>query len=149
MNAKALEAYLHSKIPLSRAMRVRVVELLEDRIVLCAPLRPNRNHQHTAFGGSIATIGLLAGWALLHARLEQNCIPHNLVVQRQDVEYRRPIAGPLRATAALTSHAEWQRFLRSLKRHKKGSISVVALLEHEGQPAAQIRGKFVALAPDK
>ncbi len=147
MNARTLEAYLRAHIPLSRGMRVRVVELQGARIALSAPLRPNWNHQRTAFGGSIATLGLLAGWSLIHAHLENAGIPHNLVVKCLSVDYSRPITGALTARAELPPTANWNRFLSALKRHNKWSIVIEASLQQDDQPAAQLSATFVALTP--
>jgi thioesterase domain-containing protein len=69
MSPATLQAYLHEHIPLTRALAVEVVEVGLQRVQLAAPLAPNRNHRQTAFGGSVASLAMLAGWSWLHARL--------------------------------------------------------------------------------
>ena len=56
----ALEAFLHEKIPLTRAMGLRVAESSAARLVLEAPLAANVNHLGTAFGGSLHALPTLA-----------------------------------------------------------------------------------------
>lgn len=60
MTPEALRTYLHDHIPLSRAMAVEVVEASANHVLLEAPLAPNINMHGTMFGGSSATLALLA-----------------------------------------------------------------------------------------
>ena len=59
------EEFLCAKIPLTRAMQVRVEGYDKSGLVLTAPLAANHNHLGTAFGGSLAALVMLAGYALL------------------------------------------------------------------------------------
>src|SRR5690606_33240492 len=63
MTGPETEAFLHAKIPLARAMGVRVERCDSEGLVLTAPLEPNHNHLGTAFGGSLAALATLAGYA--------------------------------------------------------------------------------------
>ena len=47
-----LTEYLHSHIPLTRHLGVRVAGLDDASARLCAPLAANLNHRDTAFGGT-------------------------------------------------------------------------------------------------
>jgi thioesterase domain-containing protein len=69
MNAHDLQAYLHERIPLSRAMEVAVREAGSDGVVLYAPLAPNINHRDTVFGGSASAVAILAAWSALYVRM--------------------------------------------------------------------------------
>ena len=60
MDKAAIIHYLHTHIPISKAMGVEVVERSEAAITLSAPFAPNINHQGTVFGGSIASVATLA-----------------------------------------------------------------------------------------
>jgi hypothetical protein len=53
MTLEALTAYLHERIPLTRALSA-AAEAWDGRTLrMGAPLAPNRNHLGTAFGGSL------------------------------------------------------------------------------------------------
>jgi thioesterase domain-containing protein len=141
-----LEQYLHSQIPLSRAMAVSVVSIADTEVVLKAPLAPNTNHRETVFGGSAAALAILAAWSLLHLRLSAAGTAASLVLQRNTMEYQRPIPGEFTARAVLAQAAHWARFSATLARRRKARITVAALLEHGGQAAGRFSGEFVALA---
>ena len=146
VSPRELERYLHEHIPLSRAMAASVVAVLRDEVSLAAPLAPNINHRDTVFGGSAAALAMLAGWSLLHVRLRAEGSEARLVIQRNTMEYQRPIAGDFTARAALEHPQRWQQFMATLARRGKARIVVTALLEQGGQIAGRLSGEFVALA---
>ncbi len=92
-----LEKYLHEQIPMSKAMQVSVVEVKPEAVVLSAPLAPHINHQETVFGGSASAVAILAAWSLLHTRLKSSGISSRLVIQRNIMNYERPISGTFTA----------------------------------------------------
>jgi thioesterase domain-containing protein len=140
-----LEQYLHAHIPLSKAMAVEVVSIADGAVVLRAPLAPNTNHRQTVFGGSASALAILAAWSLLHVRLRAAGIANRLVIQRNTMDYRRPIRGDFTARAALAEERQWARFSATLARRHKARIAVTAVLEHAGEVAGTFSGEFVAL----
>ena len=55
----ALSTVLRTHFPVSRALGVRVREATARRVVLDAPLAPNRNRSGTAFAGSLNAVATL------------------------------------------------------------------------------------------
>jgi len=145
-SAQQLEHYLHEHIPLSRAMAVSVLAVSREQVRLAAPLAPNINHRDTVFGGSAAALAMLAAWSLLHTRLAAEGRAARLVIQRNTMEYERPIAGDFSARAALEEPGRWQQFTDTLARRGRARIGVTALLEYSGAIAGRLSGQFVALA---
>lgn len=146
MNKKSLESYLHEHIPLSSAMQMRVIDASPDKVVLSAPLEPNINHIGTAFGGSESTLAILAAWSLLHVRLEKEDISCVTLIQRHSIEYELPVAVGFTAHAYLNGEVDWNRFMRTLKKHGKARIKIDAIIEYAYHRAASFEGDFVAIA---
>lgn len=145
MRAAELEHYLHTHLPLSRAMAVRVLSVAPEALELQAPLAPNINHHETVFGGSASALAILAAWSLLHVRLRAAGIRARLVIQRNTMEYEQPITGDFTARAFLEPPEAWQRFTALLERRGKARIRVSAVLQHEGRRVGALAGEFVAL----
>jgi thioesterase domain-containing protein len=139
-----LARYIHEHIPLSRAMGVSVLTVDEDAVTLEAPLAPNVNHQGTVFGGSASALAILAGWALLHVRLQSQGVADRLVIQRNAMEYQHPIVGHFSARATLEHPDRWRQFSATLSRRGKARVTVLAVLEQTRQVAARFTGQFVA-----
>jgi thioesterase domain-containing protein len=144
MNIAALEDYLHHQIPLSAAMQVAVEAAGSDSVVLSAPLEPNINHKHTAFGGSISTLGILAAWSLVHLRLLEEGLRCEVVIQSNQMDYDLPITGRFTAASSLPDPAIWPGFLKTLTRRKLARIEVRSDLMFEGKLAGRLSGRFVA-----
>lgn len=68
--ARQIQELLHSKIPITRAMGMRVEDYDSERLVLSAPLDANVNHLGTAFGASLNVLAVLSGYGLLWLELK-------------------------------------------------------------------------------
>jgi thioesterase domain-containing protein len=148
VQAAELERYLHEHIPLSRAMAVAVLSASEATVVLQAPLAPNINQRETVFGGSASALGILAAWSLLHVRLRAEGIASRVVIQRNTMEYERPITGEFTARSLLDEPDRWPRFTRMLARMGRARITVSSVLEHSGRVAGRLSGEFVAFGAE-
>ncbi len=146
MTVEALVRYLHEHIPLSRAMDVSVLEASAWRVELQAPLEPNINVHGTMFGGSTATLALLAAWSVLHLRLEAEGIANRLVIHRTEMEYLAPIEGTARALSRLGEEG-WAAFVHTLARRGRARLRVSAEVMFGDVVAGRLAGAFVAIAP--
>ena len=140
-----LESYLHTNIPLTRAMQVTVRGISDQGVTLAAPFAPNINHHETVFGGSVSTLATLAAWYQVHTRLLSEGIVSRLVIQRSTMEYEAQMCGDFTATSAFAREGDWPGFLKLLRRRGKARIAVTALVASAGEIAGQFHGEFVAL----
>ena len=138
-----LEAYLHDKIPLARAMGVRVETNAADALVLTAPLEPNHNHLGTAFGGSLGAIATLAAYGLLWLELGDRA--GHIVIHRSEIVYHRAVRGEIRAICRRPPEAELAEFRRKFADTGKARIRLGATIEHGGRVCVEFAGDFVAL----
>jgi thioesterase domain-containing protein len=145
--ARQLQQYLHDQIPLSRAMQVQVTAVDAGGVTLSAPLAANINHHETVFGGSASALAILSCWSLIHVRLRAANLAPRLVIQRNTMEYERPIAGDFSARSAFESEDAWPAFAALLARRGRARLTAVATLEHGGVRAGRFTGQFVALPP--
>lgn len=145
MNADSLQSYLHRRIPLSAAMGAIVAEADPATVRLVAPLEANLNHRSTAFGGSVATLAILAGWAMVHLRLRSEGITAYTVIQRSRVEYLEAIEGAFEARATAPSESRWLRFRAMLDRWGRGRVRIRVEVRWGGTLAAVLDGDYVSI----
>lgn len=145
MNRWEFEHYLHEHIPLSQDMDVEVVEADWNGVTLRAPLAPNINHRETVFGGSASAVAILAAWALLYIRLQEEHVNGRVVIQRNTMTYERPIASAFEASSTIQDSLAWEKFLRTFTRKKLARISVAATLRCNEKQVGRFEGDFVAL----
>jgi thioesterase domain-containing protein len=148
MSPEAYTEYLQRSIPLVAAMRLRVLRNAAGSIELLAPLEPNRNHQGAAFGGALATLGIVSGWALLQQELERAALPTRVVVQRSECDYLVPVDAEFASRSELEPQ-EWERFVSTLRKRGRARITVRSSLHCGGREAVRHSGTFVAMNGDQ
>lgn len=146
MTPEELQNCLYERLPLTRAMRLTVMKVAPEEVWLAAPLEPNLNHHETVFGGSAATLAITAAWSLVYARLQDAGIGSDLVIQRNTMEYQRPMRDAFTARAFLEDANAWPGFMRMVMRKGRARILVRAVLECAGEVTGNFSGEFVALA---
>lgn len=143
MTPEDLTAHLHATIPLTAAMAATVHSFDGRRMEIGAPLGPNRNLHGTAFGGSLATLGILGGWSLVASALEAEGLRARIVVQHSDCEFREPVAADFIAVSQLPE-AEWPRFVATLTRHRRARIAIETVISADHRPVVCHRGRYAA-----
>lgn len=143
--ATSLQRLLHKQVPLTRQMGVTVAQLHRDAIELHAPLSVNHNHNGTAFGGSLASLMTLSGWSLLLVRLQAAGIDADLMIQKQQLTYRRPVTGALTSHCVLDDTQQWDDFIEMLNRRRRARIGLNAWTGAADNPAATMEAHYVAL----
>jgi thioesterase domain-containing protein len=144
MDLTVLQKYLHDHIPLSRAMEVEVVEATDDGVTLAAPLAPNINHRETVFGGSASAVAILSAWTLMYLRLRGEQLNVRIVIQKSTMTYERPITGRFTASAAIADTTAWRRFVDTLRRRRRGRLTVRSVLCCLAEKVGEFEGDFVA-----
>ncbi len=146
LDAAALQQLLHREIPLSRALGVTVRACLASGVILWAPLEPNLNHRQHAFGGSLSTVALLAGYGFAWAMLRRYDLTASVLVQESTTRFLRPVTQDFTATCAAPPSDGSERFLDMMRRRRKGRIALESTIYEAGALAVILYGTYVALA---
>lgn len=142
-DAAEATAYLHQHIPVTRAMQIEVLPPATAALTLEAKLAPNLNHQETAFGGSIASLGILAGWTLIHLQLHGDGHRYQIVIQRSEMEFLKPIEADFQAECSYPDESVWEQLYAGLDRKGRARLELESSVILNGETAARIQGTFV------
>jgi thioesterase domain-containing protein len=148
MNVATVEAYLHEHIPISTAMGIGVVRADLDGVELRAPLAANINHRSTVFGGSAASVAILAAWTLVHLWTETLPGAHRVVIRRSQVEYLHPITATFTARCEAPPPDERDRLLDGMRRHRQVGVTLEAELISRGRVVGRYTGVYAVLRLD-
>ena len=143
MTSAEIEAFLHEKIPLALTMGVRVESSVGEVFVLTAPLEPNHNHLGTAFGGSLAALATLTGYACLWHALDDR--EAHVVIRRSELDYRHPVRGTLRAVCRRPEEKKLEAFRATFAKAGKARITLEVTIGEEERVCLHFRGNFVAI----
>ena len=142
----ALEDELLAEIPLARAMQLRIAAWDGTTLAMAAPLAPNINDKGCAFGGSLASVMTLAGWALVRLAVDRAGLACDIYVQDSMIRYLAPVWGDFAASAELAAGDSFEDFLPALRARGKARASVRCTVPAAGgEPAATLEARFVAL----
>lgn len=145
--AARLQAKFLREIPITRHFGLRVDAYEGHELRISAPLAPNVNDKGTAFAGSLNALMTLAGWGLVHLRLEEageNC---DIVIHKGELEYSAPIRTEFQAVASV-AESDWAAGMQRLQYRGRGRILVSTRVDAAGKTAATLSGQYVALRRD-
>jgi thioesterase domain-containing protein len=138
-----IQELFYSKIPITRALGVKVEHYDGESFVLSAPLETNINHLGTAFGGSLHALAVLSGYGLLWLELQDaEC---HIVIRESSISYERPVTGELRATCTRPEAGALSRFKKDFHEQGRARITLSATIEDEGKTAVRFQGTFIAM----
>lgn len=142
---KTLEAYIFTHIPISSSMGVGVEYLSLEEVILSAPISSNVNHKKTVFGGSLQAVATLACWSLLYVNLKELEYPAEIVISESHIKYLLPVTYDFKVCCLRPGFNDWEKFIKTLKKHKKARIQINATIFQDSKLALEYQGTFVAL----
>jgi len=145
---QGMTTYLHEHIPITAHFAVQVTAFDDSSIRLRAPLAANINHRDTVFGGSLSSIGILAGWSIIHFTLTEIGLPSRIVIQKSSTDFTAPGDADFDAIAALPDEKQWDRFCNMLRKKGRARITIPSSVIIGDQLIAGHEGIFVAILND-
>ena len=145
MSVAELEEMLHRYIPLSRQMGIAVAKLDERRVELMAEAEANRNHRGTIFGGSMISLALLTGWAMLLNAVGDFAVAQRLVVKSTQVDFLQPARQHLRGVCLTPAREVLHEFVQCLNRNAKAMIAVNCSIYDQEILAAKVEALYIAI----
>lgn len=141
-----LQNFLNTEIPTAQFMEIEVRSYDGKELCIQAPLRPNTNHHGTAFGGAIASLGFICGWAYIHLRMQQAEIKAGLVIHKTEVEFIAPVKERFEARVCLQNEEQWQNFTEALALNAKARLQLTPRIYSGAVLAAQLRNSYAAFS---
>ena len=131
------------QIPVLRCMQPRFSQFDSLSLRLHAPLAANINDKHTAFGGSIAALATVAGWALTTLIARQAGHHCDVVVACSQLNYKAPVDADFYFLAR-TAAAARETLLSALAAGDKGRLDVDVAVMLGQRVMAEFNGEYVA-----
>ena len=143
---KNLQETIDSEIPMCAKMGMRVQSFGEQGLTIQAPLDPNRNHQYTAFAGSLNALCTMSGWAMVYLILHQHALRGNIVIRRSAIKYLQPVeSADIVARCRTPSEKDKEHFLDMLREKGQSKIDLRAEIEQGSETVVSFHGSYVVL----
>lgn len=140
--AEALVSRIHAEIPLTRAMAIGVDYFNGHELALKVPLAPNINDKHTAFAGSITSLGCITGWCLLTLWAEREIGACQVAIYDAHFAFKKPLRGDFTATAILPGPEMCKTLHYAVTRRGKGKITLKIVLADADGTAVVLNGTY-------
>ena len=140
---KELQAVLNSEIPLTNAIGIKVIKYTGNAIQISAPLENNINHKSTAFGGSLYSVSVLAGWSLVYALLIENKLEGHIVIHESNIRFLKPVNDTITAHCEFDNELHKNRFLKGYNRKGIARIKLTSVIKQNDQNAVIFDGTYV------
>lgn len=142
-----LQETLDREIPMCVHMGIRVHSYGEQGVTMRAPLDGNRNHQNTAFAGSLNALCTVAGWACVFLLIRSHGLPGDIVIRRSSIKYLKPVDCPqIFACCRRVEDRERSFFVEMLADKGQAKIDVRVEIAVEKETAVSFSGSYVVFA---
>jgi thioesterase domain-containing protein len=143
--ATHLRTMLAREMPAAQRLGFTVEDVSATAVRLGASFDINRNHQGSAFAGSVNALATLAGWAAVWLTLQEAGIEANAVLQDSEIRYLHPIMTDFSAICPFPTDAERTALLSAVTRHRRGRVPVQVDVVAHRETVARFHGRYVAL----
>jgi len=141
-----LQSMLDREIPMCGQMGISVHSSGPNGLVMRLPLKPNLNHQKTAFAGSLSALCTIAGWGTVYLLLKEAGREGSIVIRRGTIKYQEPVASPeiLARCHPVPADAR-EYFLEMLDDKKQSKLDLVVEISGPTDPLVLFSGSYVVL----
>jgi thioesterase domain-containing protein len=141
-----LQGMLDREIPMCAQMGIRVHANGADGLIMRLPLSPNRNHQQTAFAGSLNAVCTIAGWGSVYLLLRELAREGSIVIRRSSIRYHEPVTtSEILARCMPIAADARQYFLEMLDDKGQAKLDLVVEIAGSDGPAVLFSGSYVVL----
>ena len=137
---------LEHEIPVCAHMGFRVHAWDGQQLALSAPLAGNRNHQRTAFAGSLNALCTVAGWGSVFLLVRGRELDGDIVIRRSTIKYLKPVTtSEILARCLPIDAAQRDHFLEMLQAKNQAKIDVGVEVSTAGETVVAFLGSYVVL----
>lgn len=139
-----LQQTLQREMPICTPMGIHPVSWDGCELAMEMPLAPNRNHQYSAFAGSLNALCTIVGWGTVFLLLHHEGRAGNIVIRRSQIRYLRPVRDTTIVARGLPLDATGASFFYELLRSKgRSKLDVATEIADAEGPLVSFQGSYV------
>ena len=127
-------------------MGIEVEGWSESGLRVVLPLEKNRNHQQTAFAGSLNALCTLAGWSTVFLITRCHDLGGGIVIRRSAIKYLLPVtAASIPAICRPVTEPEEAHFIEMLREKGQAKLDLDVEVTIDAHLAVAFHGSYVVL----
>ena len=139
-----LQNKLHSQIPMTKLMNLKIEDYNDKELITTAPLDININDKGTAFGGSLSTITIISAWSLCWLiSKELGFDSNNIVIIKNETSFRKPVTEDIVCHTKKPSFEEIKTLKQKLEIRKSASIKIESKIIENDEICVEFVGYYV------
>ena len=139
-----LQSKLHTEIPLTKLMQLKIKEYNEKQLITTAPLEININDKGTAFGGSLSTITIISSWSICWLLSQELGFDYkNIVVIKNENSYLKPVTKDIVCQTRKPTQDEIQIVKTKLETKGSASIKISSKIIENDQTCVEFDGIYL------
>ena len=145
MTTAALAEILEAGIPLTGFMGVTVQHYDGLELRLAAPYDPNRNHKGAAFGGSLAALAVVTGWAMVELARRERGLDAEVVISQLETRFLAPVTTRLVSRCERPPIEIMEALFSVFMTCGKAAIDLAITIEGERANSVTSRARYVLI----
>jgi thioesterase domain-containing protein len=139
-----LQQTLNREMPITIPMGLKARSWDGMRLSMSMPLKANRNHQYSAFAGSLNALCTATGWGTVLLLLETQGMTGNIVIRRSQIRYHRPVRTPMFIAKSLPIPEQALEYFYELQKFKgRSKIDISVEIADDEGPYVTFSGSYV------
>lgn len=139
-----LQNKLHSQIPMTKLMNLKIEDYNDKELITTAPLDININDKGTAFGGSLATMTIISSWSICWLiSKELGFDSNNIVVIKNENSYKKPVTKDIICHTTKPIIEQLNILKEKLEKKKSASIKIYSKIIEDGEICVEFEGYYV------
>jgi thioesterase domain-containing protein len=122
--SKFLQNYFYKKIPITKKLKMKVLNYEKDSLIISAPIKENHNDKGTAFAGSIYSVATLAGWGFVSLKMLDEKLDAKVAIYNGNITYKKPINKDFTAVCSIIDQNDWNKFVERVKNKSNGKVQL-------------------------
>lgn len=139
-----LEEKLHTQIPMTKYMQLKVNSINDNKLITTAPLEPNINDKGTGFAGSLSTLVTISGWSACFLEVKKLGFDESMIaIIKSDTLYKSPITKDMKCITTLPTKEQIEVLKEKLKEKSSGSIKINSRIIEDDKVCVEFEGVYI------
>lgn len=141
---KDLENKLHTEIPMTKQMNIKIKAMDKNKLITSAPLNENINDKGTVFGGSSNALTIISGWSATVLLAQEMGFENSMIaIIKNQSSFRKPITKDFTCYTYLPTEEQIEKLKVKIQTKKSASLKLKAQIIENEKVCLDFEGIYV------